>query len=113
MNNNKMWKVRAGEGAKWIEDFAEHKVVAIGWHELGRVDVGETREMLTERAARQWPSHNRSKRASGAGQIYRILNEMRKGDGVVSYDPNRRVYLVGVVEGDPEYKPELFEELLR
>jgi restriction system protein len=41
------------------------------------------------------------------------LNEIHKGDGVVSYDPSRRVYLVGVIEGDPEYKPELFEELPR
>lgn len=37
MKNKKMWMVRAGESAKWIEDFAEHQVVAIGWNELGKV----------------------------------------------------------------------------
>ena len=105
--------VRAGESAKWIEDFAEHQVVAIGWHELGKVEVGESREEITERAAKQWPNHSRSKIASGVGQIYRYLNEIKKGDGVVSYDPSRRVYLVGTIEGEPEYKPELFEELPR
>ena len=41
MKTKPMWMVRAGEGVKWIEDFAEHQVVAIGWHELGRIDVGE------------------------------------------------------------------------
>lgn len=113
MKNKKMWMVRAGESAKWIEDFSEHQVVAIGWHKLGKVDVGESREEITERAAKQWPNNSRSKIASGVGQIYRFLNEIKKGDGVVSYDPSRRVYLVGVIEGDPEYKPDLFEELPR
>ena len=113
MKNKKMWMVRAGENAKWIEDFAEHQVVAIGWHELGKVGVGEFREEITRRASKQWPNHSKSKIASGVGQIYRYLNEIKKGDGVVSYDPGRRVYLVGTIEGDPEYKPELFEELPR
>lgn len=31
--------VRAGESAKGIENFAERLVVAIGWHELGKVEV--------------------------------------------------------------------------
>jgi restriction system protein len=113
MKNKKMWMVRAGESAKWIEDFAEHQVVAIGWHELGEVKVGESREAITERAKQQWPGHSKSKLASGVGQIFRFLNEFKKGDGVVSYDPSRRVYLVGTIEGDPEYKPELFEQLPR
>ena len=79
MTIRKMWMVRAGEGAKRIEDFAEHKVVAIGWHKLGRVDVGETREEITERAVRQWPTDSRSQIASGVGQIFRFLNEVEKG----------------------------------
>ena len=41
------------------------------------------------------------------------MNELKIGDGVVSYDPRRRVYLVGTIEGDPQYNPDLFEELPR
>jgi predicted Mrr-cat superfamily restriction endonuclease len=70
MKSKNMWMVRAGESAKWIEDFAEHKVVAIGWHELGKVGVGESREEITERAAKQWPNHSKSKLASGVGQKF-------------------------------------------
>jgi len=113
MKNKTMWMVRAGESAKRIDEFAERQVVAIGWSELGRIEVGESREQITERSAKQWPNYSKSKIASGVGQVYRYLNEIQKGDGVVSYDPSRRVYLVGVIEGDPEYKPELFEELPR
>ena len=91
MKNKKMWMVRAGESAKWIEDFAEHQVVAIGWHELGKVDVGESREEITERAAKQWPNQSKSKLASGVGQIYRYLNEIKKGDGVQDADFARRI----------------------
>ena len=31
----KMWMVRAGEGAYLIEDFENKNVVAVGWEELG------------------------------------------------------------------------------
>jgi restriction system protein len=105
--------VRAGEGAKWIEDFAEHSVVAIGWDKLGPINAGQTREEIAALALHESPNASKSKLASTAGQIFRFLNEIRKGDGVVSYDPSRRVYLVGTIKGDPEFKPELFEELPR
>lgn len=113
MKKKPMWMVRAGEGAKWIDDFSEQDIVAIGWQKLGKIDVGESREAISARAATERPNASRSKIASSAGQIYRFLNEIRKGDDVLSYDPSRRVYLAGTIEGDPEYKPEVLEELPR
>lgn len=113
MKNKTMWMVRAGEGAKWIDEFAERQVVAIGWSELGEIEAGRSREEITELAKQQWPSHTRAMLASSAGQVFRFLNEMKPGDGVVSYDPGRRIYLVGTIKGDPAYRPDLFEELPR
>jgi restriction system protein len=80
-------------------------LVAIGWYELGEIAVGESREAISQRIAEQWPNASKSKIAASAGQIYRFLNEIQKGDKVVSYHPGRRVYLLGKVEGDPEYRP--------
>ena len=111
--NKPIWMVRAGEGAKWIEDFSEHSVVAIGWKQLGEVPAGESREQIAKRVTQTWPNASKPKVSNYAGQLFRYLNEIKKGDDVISYDPSRRIYLLGTVQGDPEYRPDLLEELPR
>ena len=113
MTQKNLWMVRAGEGGKWIEEFLDHDLVAIGWEGMGPIDVGVPREQLIQQAAEQWPNASKYKIANNVGQVFRFLNEMKKGDVVVSYDPGRRIYHVGTVEGDPEYKPNLIQGLPR
>ncbi len=113
MTNQRLWMVRAGEGAKWIDEFLEHGLVAIGWEELGPIEVGVPREKIVRQATERWPNASKYRIANAVGQVFRFLNEMQKGDVVVSYDPGRRIYHVGTVEGDPEYRPGLIEGLPR
>lgn len=113
MSTQHLWMIRAGEGAKWIEEFLQHGVVAIGWRQMGPIDPGVARDEISRIAVATWPEANKHRIASGVGQVYRFLNELQKGDAVVSYDPSRRIYHVGIIEGDPEYKPELIEGLPR
>ena len=40
-----------------------------------------------------------------AGQLHRFRNEMKAGDAVLTYDPSRRVYLVGQITGDYRWDP--------
>lgn len=87
MKAKNMWMVRAGGGAKRIDDFSEHGVVAIGWNDLGKIEVGETREDIAARVADVWLNASKSKIAISVGQIFRFLNEIWKGDDVVSYSP--------------------------
>jgi restriction system protein len=44
------------------------------------------------------------------GQLFRFRHEMQKGDRVVTYDPGRRVYLLGTISGDYRWNPELDED---
>jgi len=108
-----MWMIRAGRGADFIDDFLEKSIVAIGWHLLGEIKVGETRESIVEKLLSQNPAMSQGKRAISAGQIYRYLNEINIGDYVITYDPSRRVYPIGEVLGPPHYAPEIIEELPR
>ncbi len=113
MKTQHLWMVRAGEGGKWIDEFRKHQVVAVGWPQLGPINVGVSREEIAHKGMKEWPNASRSTIGSSAGQVFRFLNELQKGDIVVSYDPSRRIYHVGKIEGDPEYQPELIEELPR
>lgn len=42
-----------------------------------------------------------------AGQLHRFRSEMKIGDYVVTYDPSRRVYLVGEIAGDYRWDPRI------
>lgn len=103
MNAKAMWMVRAGEGSQFITEFIDESMIAIGWGELGRLQKGVGREELMKRVTEVWPADNRFKVANSAGQIYRFINEIAIGDGVVTYDSGRRIYLVGKVASDLVY----------
>ncbi len=57
-----MWKVRAGQGANFIDDFIENNIVAIGWPRAGEIKVGVTREEITIKISSVWPNITKGKR---------------------------------------------------
>lgn len=113
MSNSRVWMVRAGHGAAYVEDFVDKKVVAIGWCDAGEVNVGETREAISQKLAAVYPTMSAGHRAISTGQIFRFLNEIKVGDKVITYDPSRRIYHVGQFAGTPRYETALFEEMPR
>ncbi len=97
---SRTWMVRAQRGGRLYELFKEHSIVAIGWHELGDLTSATTRAALAERIHKVWPGGKPQADAMSVGQLHRFRTEMKAGDGVVTYDPSRRVYLVGTITGD-------------
>ena len=63
MPNDKMWMVRAGQGATYVDDFIDKKVVAIGWSEIGDINVGDTRETISQTLAEVWSAITSGKRS--------------------------------------------------
>jgi restriction system protein len=107
---SKTWMVRAQRGDRLYELFKEHSIVAIGWHELGDLTSATTRNALVERIHKVWPGGKAQADAMAAGQLHRFRTEMKVGDGIVTYDPSRRVYLVGAITGDYRWSPSLDPE---
>ncbi|BCH29598.1 restriction endonuclease [Mesorhizobium sp. L-8-10] len=104
------WMVRAERKGRLYDVFKERGVVAIGWHEIGSLDDLRSREVIAAKVKQQWPETSPQGVAMAAGQIHRFRTEMKKGDTVVTYDPGRRVYLVGRIVGDYERDPSVDEE---
>jgi restriction system protein len=94
------WMVRAETGGRLYDVFREQSAVAIGWHEIGSLESLRTREAIAERVRMQWPEWKPQAIAMAAGQLHRFRNEIKVGDTVVTYDPGRRVYLVGEISGE-------------
>mgnify|MGYP003766494161 FL=1 len=106
----KAWMVRAERNGRLYEVFRDRKVIAVGWHQIGDLTNLRSREAILAKVREQWPELSRQSAAMAAGQIHRFRTEMKVGDTVVTYDPGRRVYLVGRITGEYEYDPTIDEE---
>jgi restriction system protein len=103
------WMVRAGEGGEVIDAFARG-FVAVGWHELSDLSAVTTREAMRDLYLKAFPDANAAKAAGDIAMLFKFRNVMRRSDGVVSYDPQSREYLLGTVDGDYFYDPSQIPE---
>lgn len=101
----KTWMVRAERGGRLFDLFKDKSVVAIGWTEIGSLDDLGSRDKIASRVAQQWPEWHPQKVSMSTGQLHRFRNEVKIGDRVVTYDPGRRVYLLGTIASDYRFDP--------
>jgi len=104
------WMVRAERNGRLYDVFKDQNVVAIGWHEIGDLSNLCSRQAILAKVREQWPEISLQSAAMAAGQLHRFRSEMKVGDTVVTYDPGRRVYLVGKIVGEYERDPSIDEE---
>lgn len=105
-----MWMVRAGESGFRFEEFEKQGIASIGWNELGDLTAVTTRDEVLAVVRAAFPAAKKGTIASYAGQVYRFVREIKVGDSIVSYDPSERLYLVGKVTGNYDYRPQTSAE---
>lgn len=104
------WMVRAERGGVLFDQFESESIVAIGWVEMGDMSQLKSREDFVATASKAYSSSTRAQIAASAGQAYRFVREMQVGDGVITYSPGQRVYLVGEIRGEYKYEPHRIED---
>jgi restriction system protein len=98
------WLVRAGRNAIFIDDFRANSVVAIGWREIGPIPPTADDDFMRELFDRTFVTAKPGNRRVWQAQVRRCLTEMHPSERVATYDPNALVYLLGTVEGEPEWR---------
>lgn len=101
--------VRAGEGGFLFEEFKIKKIIAIGWGELGDLSKIKDSEMK-EKVKNARPDRKEGYSSIAAGQIIRFKSDFGIGEYVITYDPMKRVYLVGKITGDYMYDAKLIDQ---
>ena len=101
----RFWMVRAGEGGYLIGDFDRENVVAIGWRDAGDFTNARTLEEMRSLLRAANPDANPGWLSNAAGMTHKFRNVLQQGDRVISYDPQRRVYLLGEICSDYRYSP--------
>lgn len=104
-----MWMVRAGEGAFLIDRFRDENKVVIGW-EIGDLSNVKDSEEIKNLVRKNFPDKNEGSIAIAASQIAKFRFDFKKGNFVISYDPQKRVYLVGEINSDYIYDDKFFPE---
>jgi restriction system protein len=97
--------IRAGVGNTMVQPFLEQGVVAIGWREVGDLGPHGSREAFAQAVRAGYPDWKPQRVANAAGMLNRFRHEIARGDIVVTYDQQRRLYFVGTVTGPYRYDP--------
>jgi len=98
-----MWNVRAGRGGKLFPIFKSQSVVALGWHRVEDLRTYSSREQIVEALREKYPEEKPRSHSVVAGILYRFGSEVKPDDGVVTYDPTRRMYAVGKITSEYEF----------
>ncbi|MEK3796028.1 restriction endonuclease [Paenibacillus sp. FSL R7-0204] len=100
-----MWLVRAGESAYLIDEFKGKNAVAIGWEELGNINAVKTLQEMKKLLKVKYPEYKDGKINITAGQIFRFVSDFKIDDLVITYNPEERLYYIGKIHSNYEYKP--------
>lgn len=104
--HEKIWMVRAGASAVHAQDFEDNNYVAVGWNKIGDLSQVKLKEALEKVYKEAYPDTSLGKFRMGVGQLARFRFDIKKGDKVVTYNPEFRIYPVGEVISDYEYAPD-------
>jgi len=99
-----MWMVRAGEGGYLVEEFARG-FVAVGWNALNDLNSVTTQEDIKALYKQVYPGEKPGKIGNAAAMIYKFRKVLSIDDKVVTYDPQKREYLLGIITSDYYYDP--------
>lgn len=104
-----MWMIRAGRGSDKVDDFLQHGVVAVGGDLLGPLKAGAKKDELLKLYAEKYPDEGEGSRTSWVNQLYRFFSDIKTGEEVVTFDRERRRYLLGTIASDYEWAPKFIE----
>lgn len=100
------WMVRAGNGGMFVEEFREQNAIAIGWNEIGDLNQFTDKAALRIAYEQAYPNDKPGKIPNAIAMMQKFRDEIQKGDLVISYDSERREYLLEEDKGEYQYLSE-------
>jgi restriction system protein len=104
------WMVRAARNGLLAADFKDKSIVAVGWRYVGDLTNIRDLHQMRDAVGAAYPEMKPGAVINAAGVLHKFRTLIKVGDTVVSYDPERRIYLFGEVSSDYRYDPTVFDE---
>ena len=100
-----LWGIHAGETGDADTQFKARNCVAIGWEEMGDLSkIPADRAAFKAAVRKAYPSIKDGAVANYAGQLFRFVHEMKRGDYVAYPSKRDRQVHLGQVDGDYRYE---------
>lgn len=101
-----IWGIHAGKTGDAASLFLSKSCVALGWQSMGDLGkIGPNRDAFKAAVAKAYPNKKPGAIPNNAGQLFRFVHEMNKGDLVVFPHRQERKIHLGIVAGPYEYRP--------
>jgi len=102
--------VRAGRGALYAEDFQTKNIVAISWHEIAdNLTKLKDKKTILEIVEKVYPNQKKGWIHMSASQIAKFCIDIQTGDRILTYNSDKRIYLVGTVTSPLKYKKNIID----
>ena len=101
-----LWGIHGGKTGDAATLFLTQKCIALGWADVGDLrKVKADRESFKALVQRTYPNAKPGAIPNNAGQLYRFVHEMKKGDLVVYPSKQDRMVHFGTIVGDYIFDP--------
>lgn len=110
MAERTIWGIHAGSEGEADELFIKSRVIAIGWHRVGKLTQYRDREAYKNVLQKSYTGMSLGALRNTAGIFYRFVYEMQIGDLVIyPSKPSKKVY-IGEIKSEYKYQPDVFKE---
>ena len=104
------WMVRAGRSGDYAQDFESENCVAFGGERSNGLAECKSPDDVRAHVKNRYANLRKAQIRMRIAQCIRFTHDIQQGDRVVTYDPDRRTYLIGKIKSD--CKPGKIGELL-
>ena len=104
-----VWLVRAGKSGEGEEIALSQSLAVIGWGEAGDLSNITSKEQLSERLAKAYPTAKPRTLINWVGQVWTFIKAIQKDDLAVLPLKSTSAIAIGTVTGPYVYRPDLPE----
>ena len=101
------WKIMAGRGSRYIDDFLEQSVIAVAIDPETDFTECLNKDAIAALNRRLRPDMTERQVSVAAGWQLRFLQELAVGDRVLVYEPQTRLYHVGSIDAEATFRPDI------
>lgn len=103
-----LWGIHAGKTGDADTLFLKKHYIALGWSKIGNLSkLPADREAFKKKIVEKYPDKKPGSIPVDAGQLYRFVHVMKKGDIAIYPSKNDRKVHLGIVEGEYKYDPNI------
>jgi len=103
--------IRAGKNGKYANKFLSSSIIAMENYDLGPLAQDVSKDEFINRYIALHPTNTKIQARNTITQLDRFIHSIAISDNVLTYEPNQRVYYIGIVKSAAIWGPSIIPKL--